>query len=319
MDRDKITLDYTENQNTFDLINGQLVSQGRKDFTLPRNVKVTSYGLNYDLNKVQVNDIVELKSINGELKEVKIYSPNGYLEGIVEKVEDSKTTSAKKEITLKLNNGEKETYYVTDSYFSLPRVGDRVRYNVYYKLINKVSMGQSGQHMGRVYDITYSASRNGSSLFLDTSDGQRTEYRIKDTVKLNKDNSFVSSSLSLTDLANLRNKYVLINVKEGYVDEITEITGVSNFFRGRVRILSAESDRNGLVRYEAERLDRNYVYRETMTFQLEKSAWDLIRGQVYEIETFVDASGNPVGKTIKYRPEDTSRTDWYYQQARELK
>ena len=58
LDRDKITLDYTENQNTFDLINGQLVSQGRKDFTLPRNVKVTSYGLNYDLNKVQVNDIV---------------------------------------------------------------------------------------------------------------------------------------------------------------------------------------------------------------------------------------------------------------------
>ena len=56
-----------------------------------------------------------------------------------------------------------------------------------------------------------------------------------------------------------------------------------------------------------------------MTFRLEKSAWDLIRGQVYEIETFVDASGNPVGKTIKYRPEDTSRTDWYYQQARELK
>lgn len=322
LDRDKITLDYTDRTDNLDLVRGQLIAQGQKYFTLPRNVKVTSYGLNYDLNKVQVNDIVELKSINGELKEVKIYSPSGYLEGIVEKVEDSKKVSVSKEITLKLNNGEKETYYVTDTYFSLPRIGDRVRYNVYYKLINKVSMGQSGEHMGRIYDITYSAYSNASSLLLDTSDGKRSEYRIKDTVKLRKDNSFVSSSLSLTDLAKLRDKYVRINVKDGYVDEITEITGVSNFFSGQVRIQSATQISNDLVEYRAARLDPYYTYSQTMTFRLAGTIGSnsLIPNQVYEIETFVDASGNPVGKTFKYRPYDTSSRDyWYSQQARELK
>lgn len=128
--------------------------------------------------------------------------------------------------------------------------------------------------------------------------------------------------MSLTDLAKLRDKYVRINVKDGYVDEITEITGVSNFFSGQVRIQSATQISNDLVEYRAARLDPYYTYSQTMTFRLAGTIGSnsLIPNQVYEIETFVDASGNPVGKTFKYRPYDTSSRDyWYSQQARELK
>ncbi|MBS4872426.1 MAG: S-layer homology domain-containing protein [Peptoniphilus sp. oral taxon 375] len=321
LNRDSITLYYTENQSSVDFFRGDLIGQGSKEFTLPRDIKVTSYGLNYNLNNIKEDDIVELKSINGELKEVKVYKrEKGYLEGTVEKIEDSKKYSAQKEITIKLNNGEKETYYVTDRSFSLPRVGEKVRYSMKYKVIDSVSFGQDGQTMGRVYDASYSAVE-GNTLVLTESNGQRVKYRIKKDAKILKNgSSFVSSLLTQRDLDNLIGKFVNIKVDNGYVEEIEIVEGVDNYYIGSITIISAEPAGGGLIKYTARRHDAGYIYDREMTFKLEDSGrYNLIRGQKYEIQTFVDASGNPVGKTFKYRLEDTSRRDWYSQQARELK
>lgn len=320
MDRDRISLRYTEKQSSLDLIRGYLREEGSKEFTLPRDVKFTSYGLSYDPRDIKKDeDIVELKSVNGELKEVKVYKKaNGYLEGTVEKIEDSKEFSVYKEITLKLNNGEKETYYVTDRYFSLPRVGDKVRYNVSYKLINGTSLGQSGYHMGQVYDIRSSA-RGGYSLVLTENNRGQIEYRLKDNVNLRDRNTFVSKNLTRGDLDYLKDKFVGIKVTDGYVDEIEVIDGVWDYYNGEIEITDVKVE-GGLVEYRAKRVNTNSNYRWPMTFRLEDNRDNrLTQGQTYEIETFLDKDGNPVGKTIKYRPVNTSYSTWYSQQARELK
>lgn len=320
LNRDSITLYYTENQSSVDFFRGDLIGQGSKEFTLPRDIKVTSYGLNYNLNYITEDDIVELKSINGELKEVKVYKrEKGYLEGTVEKLEDSKKYSAQKEITIKLNNGEKETYYVTDRYFSLPRVGEKVRYSMKYKVIDSVSYGQDGQTMGRVYDARYSAVE-GNTLVLTESNGQRVEYRIKKDAKILKNRSFVSSPLTQSDLDNLSGKFVNIKVDNGYVEEIEIVEGVDNYYIGKIKIISAEPAGGGLIEYTAKRLESGYTYERRMTFKLEESGrYDLTPGQEYEIQTFVDVNGNPTGTKIKYRPLGTAYDNWYSQQARELK
>lgn len=321
LNRDSITLYYTENQSSVDFFRGDLIGQGSKEFTLPRDIKVTSYGLNYNLNNIKEDDIVELKSINGELKEVKVYKrEKGYLEGTVEKIEDSKKYSAQKEITIKLNNGEKETYYVTDRSFSLPRVGEKVRYSMKYKVIDSVSFGQDGQTMGRVYDASYSAVE-GNTLVLTESNGQRVKYRIKKDAKILKNgSSFVSSLLTQRDLDNLKGKFVNIKVDNGYVEEIEIVEGVDNYYIGSITIISAEPAGGGLIKYTARRHDAGYIYDREMTFKLEDSGrYNLIRGQEYEIQTFVDVNGNPTGTKIKYRPLDTAYDNWYAQQARELK
>lgn len=303
LDRDKITLDYTENQNTFDLINGQLVSQGRKDFTLPRNVKVTSYGLNYDLNKVQVNDIVELKSINGELKEVKIYSPNGYLEGIVEKVEDSKTTSAKKEITLKLNNGEKETYYVTDTYFSLPRVGDRVRYNVYYKLINKVSMGLDRTVYGKVDTIFTAYGNQSSEIAVRRNDKEKpTNYSLASKIKI--DGNLCTLPLSSDQERNLIGKFAKLTIKDGQVIQIDTESNAAEWFDGRIKITGIDKSSDGdRVKYTAEVTRRPegfkfYIIDFTLGINQAQPPKYL---EEYDFQAFIDARGSATGTSVSYR------------------
>lgn len=293
--RDSITLYYTENQGNVDFFRGDLIGQGSKEFTLPRDIKVTSYGLNYNLNKITENDIVELKSINGELKEVKVYKrEKGYLEGTVEKLEDSKKYSAQKEITIKLNNGEKETYYVTDRSFSLPRVGEKVRYSMKYKVIDSVSLGQDDMAYGKV--IGYQIGYPENTITIKTYDNKELVYKLDKDVKLNGKPEWVNK---ITDLEDFKGKDVELTIKSGLVKNIQEKEGVSTYFVGMIEITGDPSD--GLDHYSARVIKGNYGLKEYFTFKLDSNKTGIRKGRLYSIGTYVDTYGYPkAGEKFSY-------------------
>lgn len=300
MDRDRISLRYTEKQSSLDLIRGYLREEGSKEFTLPRDVKFTSYGLSYDPRDIKKDeDIVELKSVNGELKEVKVYKKaNGYLEGTVEKIEDSKEYSVYKEITLKLNNGEKETYYVTDKYFSLPRIGDKVRYNVSYKVIKDTSLGRNDVVYGTV--IGYTMGYPDNTITVKTYNDQELTYRLDKKVTING-NGWMDS---LSQLDNLKGSNVEVVIKSGLVTNIQEKKNVSTYFTGIIEITDSK-EIGGVTEYSARVIKGTYGIRTSFTFSLDTATSGIKKWHRYNVGTYVGLDGQPkAGEKFSYQEVD---------------
>lgn len=232
LDGNDLSLIYTDKKSDVDFRTGYIKEGSIKKFTLPKDVKVRAHGQEIKLKDITVEDLVEIKSVNNEIKEVKVYPKNGTVNGSVTKIEGLK--SKVKEITIKLPNDEEDVYYTEMDESNLPRIGERVTYSTHYLDIVGSSIESNGVYIGKVLDTKErDFGQDYRKIELETSDGAKHILNLAHkciiaNINIESPSSFVRGAE--VDLKKAEGKYVQIKVQNGRVTEVGIIeTGLKSF------------------------------------------------------------------------------------------
>lgn len=238
LDGNDLSLIYTDKKSDVDFRTGYIKEGSIKKFTLPKDVKVRAHGQEIKLKDITVEDLVEIKSVNNEIKEVKVYPKNGTVNGSVTKIEG--LNSKVKEITIKLPNDEEDVYYAEMEESNLPRIGEKVTYSTHYLDIVGSSIESNGVYIGKVLDTKErDFGQDYRKIELETSDGSKHILNLAHNciianISIKTPSSFVRGAE--VDLKNAEGKYVQIKVENGRVTEIGIIETGLKFFNEEVTV-----------------------------------------------------------------------------------
>lgn len=242
LDGNDLSLICADKKEDVDFRTGKIEKGSIKKFTIPKDAKVTGYGdIIIKLTDIRDRDLVEVKSVNNEIKEVKVYPENGGVEGTVTKVERLNSTSTVRKITLKLLDQTEDTFYLESKSIPLPSVGQRVTYGLNYKTITRGSAEKNGEYIGQIIDYKPSSYYKDGYGRIDLS---LTDGSILDLV-LNKDSQWFEHedinsgewvSLPAIKDRSIINRYAKVRIEDGRVKVVGLIKQKIERFDGIVTV-----------------------------------------------------------------------------------
>lgn len=298
LDGNDLSLIYTDKKSGVDFRTGYIKEGSIKKFTLPKDVKVRAHGQEIKLKDITVEDLVEIKSVNNEIKEVKVYPKNGTVNGSVTKIEG--LNSKVKEITIKLPNDEEDIYYAEMDERNLPRIGERVTYSTHYLDIVGSSIENNGVYIGKVLDTKErDFGQDYGKIEVELANGSRHILNLDRSYSVSKidiknSSSFVEERAELSDA---RRSYARIHVKNGLVTKIEIIKNNIDSFNGIVRITKFTVPANDeyRVNYVAT-VEKEYssTRQREVKFSISRNVSDTIpvEGARFEIAGIITASGD---------------------------
>lgn len=224
---DNFTVKYKENDKDVDLTTtDKIKTTDNAKFKLAKDAKIYKYGKKISERDLKSNDLIEFKTNStGEVIEAFVYPEKGEVTGKITDI-DQGTSSRKESITLKLDDGNKYTFYSRKSAGSSSREfrdlkeDKEVTLQLEYKVVKEIGKAKKSDYIvGEIteaeeYDradgrdigyIRVKTSEGRTKYFLtkdtefkdDTSNAKNPQQRIKDlkgeTVKLYLDGEKVET------------------------------------------------------------------------------------------------------------------------------
>lgn len=224
---DNFTVKYKENDKDVDLTTtDKIKTTDNAKFKLAKDAKIYKYGKKISERDLKSNDLIEFKTNStGEVIEAFVYPEKGEVTGKITDI-DQGTSSRKESITLKLDDGNKYTFYSRKSAGSSSREfrdlkeDKEVTLQLEYKVVKEIGKTKKSDYIvGEIteaeeYDradgrdigyIRVKTSEGRTKYFLtkdtefkdDTSNAKNPQQRIKDlkgeTVKLYLDGEKVET------------------------------------------------------------------------------------------------------------------------------
>lgn len=262
-----LKLDYTEHPDKvkFDSLD-KFDTDKTATFTLAKDIKITEYDKEIELEDVKDDDIVEFTVKNNEIIKLNVIPKNYKVKGVVEEVKDRKTDADFGTIVLKLDDdkkfdffaekNKKDISYYTDEYFKIKdldkvKAGDEVELTLKYKVITGIGEPAPevedyyGQITGmfindQVYINDAQVKRKGYDKvtgieFFENNDKKNLKLASNFVINVIGEND--GEVFDLSDLWNQRLKVRLIN---GKVVEISVIKDDVDYLEGKFEVNSIE-------------------------------------------------------------------------------
>ena len=268
---DNFTVKYKENDKDVDLTTtDKIKTTDNAKFKLAKDAKIYKYGKKISERDLKSNDLIEFKTNStGEVIEAFVYPEKGEVTGKITDI-DQGTSSRKESITLKLDDGNKYTFYSRKSAGSSSREfrdlkeDKEVTLQLEYKVVKEIGKAKKSDYIvGEIteaeeYDradgrdigyIRVKTSEGRTKYFLtkdtefkdDTSNAKNPQQRIKDlkgeTVKLYLDGEKVETLTKIDKRKAIDAVAQIVDVKtDRYYDEKEYTIRILNVGYGNVSV-----------------------------------------------------------------------------------